>query len=89
VILIGDVDVMTRPNIIFDDDRKMTHNAATPTNKATVADNDDWVSYTFLTVNHSCRQCNMRTDHGVIANSDVSLIEYRCLRETHHAAISE
>jgi hypothetical protein len=89
VILIRDVHVVTSPHIVPNINSKMTNDSTSATNEAAVSYTNDRICQTLLTWDHSSRQRNMSSDHGVCTNVYVSLIENCGLRKTDNAVFSE
>lgn len=75
VILIGDVDVVSRPHVVSDLDREVTHDSAPAPNQTPVSDHDDPVRDAFLARHHPCRQSDVLADQCPRPHVDVPLVE--------------
>jgi hypothetical protein len=53
MILVSDVNVVSRPHIVANLNTEVTNNSATAPNEAPVSDCDNWIRNAFLTRHHS------------------------------------
>jgi hypothetical protein len=63
VILIGDVHVVTSPDVIAYVDREVTNYATAPTDQASITYADNWVCQTLLSWHHPSRERYVATNH--------------------------
>jgi hypothetical protein len=89
MILIGDVDVMTRPHIMANINCQVANDSATPSDQTPITDTHNWIGETLLARNHSSGKSNMASDHGVGSNMDVLLIENCRLWKANNAVLTE
>lgn len=89
MILVGDVHVVSGPDIVPDVDTEMSDDAASSSNQTAITNSDDWIGETFLTWNHSRRKRNMGSNHRVRTYLDVTLVEDGGLWETDNAVFTE
>ena len=89
MVLIGDVDVMSRPHVVTDVDGQVTDDSTTTANEASITDANHRIRHTFLTRNHASRKGNVRADHRVTADLDVGLVEDRCVWKADDTSLAE
>ncbi len=89
MVLVGDVHVVTGPDVVFDLDRQVPDDPAPPAEETAIADAHDRIGEARLTRHHPRRQRHVRPDHRVGADVDVALVEDRRWRETDDAALPE
>lgn len=89
VILIRDVDIVTRPDIIVDADREVSNDATSLPDQTPVSDLDDAISDALLSGNHPRGQGAMWADHRVTTDVDVLLVEDGVRRKAHDTVRSE
>jgi hypothetical protein len=89
VVLVGDVDVMARPDVVADLDREVPDNPAAPPDQASVADPHDGVGEATLARRHPGRQRHVRADDRPVPDVDVALVDDGRRRKADHAAVAE
>ena len=89
MVLVRDVHVVTRPDVVTDLDRQVTDDPRAPTDETAIADAHHRSTETLLTGDHARRQRDVLTDHRVRADVDVVLVHDRRRRETDHASGTE
>ena len=89
VVLVGDVHVVARPDVVADLDRQVADDAAPLADEAAVADRDHRVAHRDLTGDHPGRQAHVRADQRALPDVDVLLVEDRDRREADDAALAE
>ncbi len=89
VVGIGDIDVMSRPDVVTDLDGKMAHDAASLSDNGPVTDRDDRAVLRNVTRGYSGRQARVRTDDRARSDPNMWLAEERGKRETDRASNSE
>jgi hypothetical protein len=89
MVLIGDVDVMTRPYIVTNINCQVANDSTAPPNQTSVSNTHDRIGQTLLARNHSCREGYMASNHGVSADVDVVLVENCGLREADDAVATK
>ena len=85
MVLIGDVHVMTGPNIVTDLNSEVANDSAALADQAAIADRDHWIADAYLIRHHARRQGDVRPQHGSRPNVDVPLVEDRVGRKADDA----
>ena len=88
MILIRDVYVVARPDVVADIDREVTHDAAPPPDETTITNSHHRRCHASLTGHHSGRQRAIRTNHGVATDLDVFLVVNGHPRESDERTIA-
>ena len=89
VILVGDVDVVTRPDVIANIDTEMTDDSAPSSDQTPVTDSHNRISDAFLAGRHTCTQRYSRADHCGLTYLYVALVVDGVRRETNDAPSTE
>lgn len=89
MILIGDVDMVTGPNVVADFDIEMSHDAAALSNQAAVTNFNYRVRDALLPRNHSGGKSDMGPDHGARSNVNELFVEQRVGGKANDAVLAE
>jgi hypothetical protein len=89
MVLVGDIDVMSSPNIVSNLNSKMANDPAPAPNQTTITDAHHRISDALLTRQHACAKRYTGPNHGVVTYVDVVLVVNRVGRETNDASISK
>src|SRR5688572_15454377 len=89
MVLVGDVHVMTRPDVVADRDAFVTDDADALPEHAAVADDDDGVARLVRLCRHPRADARQRSDRAALADRDAALTEDHRGRKRDHAALAE
>ena len=87
MILIGDVDVVTGPDVVADIDLEMAHDAAAFSDQAAIANRYHGVCHALLSRDHSGGQSDIGADHGARSNMNELFVEQRVSGKANDAVL--